>query len=65
LGNGVRPAPRVVEGREAVAVGQAVELELPGLGGIAEPGDEQDVRSVAAALDPELSVAGLDHLSHR
>ena len=43
---------------------QPVELRLPRFGGVAQPGDEQDVRSVSVALDPELGVAGLHLLAH-
>jgi hypothetical protein len=50
----------VVEGGQAVAVGQPVELVLPRLGGVAEPGDQQHVGPVAAALDPELELANAD-----
>lgn len=37
--------PAVVIGGELVAVREPVQLELPGLRGIAEPGDGQDVCS--------------------
>ncbi len=50
----------VVEGREPVAVGQPVELGLPGLGRVAEPGDEQDVGALAPSLDPQVHVADVD-----
>ena len=49
--------PGVVEGDEAVAVGQAVELELPRLHGIGETAEEQHVRSGTTRLDPEGSVS--------
>ena len=47
----------VVESDEAVAVGQAVELELPRLDGIRETAEEQHIRSDATCLDPEGSVS--------
>ena len=47
----------VVEGDEAVAVGQAVELELPRLDGIRETAQEKHIRSDATCLDPEGSVS--------
>ncbi len=61
-----RRAPRtaVVEGGEPVAVGEPVELELPGLGRVAEPGEEQDVGAVAPSLDPHADVAGVDGPAH-
>ena len=49
--------PGVVEGDEAVAVGQAVELELPRLHGIGETAEEQHLMSGTTRLDPEGSVA--------
>ena len=63
---GQRRAPRaaVVEGGQAVAVGEPVELGLPRLGGVAEAGDQQDVGSVAPALGPELGAVGVDRFAH-
>ena len=46
--------PAVVVSDEPVAVREPVQLELPGLGGIAEPGDEQDIRPGSLALDPHV-----------
>jgi hypothetical protein len=54
------PRPAVVERDQAIAVREAVQLELPSIGGIAEPGDEQDVWPLAAAHYPKLDVAGVD-----
>ena len=54
----------VVEGRQPVAVGQPVELELPRLDGVAEAADQQDVRSLAHLLGPDVQVTGPDVLSH-
>jgi hypothetical protein len=62
LGPGRAPRPAIVEGGEAVALGESVERWLPGLGGIAEPGDDQHVGALATALDPELGPVGIDHL---
>ena len=57
-------APRI-EGREPVAVGEAVELEGPRLGRVAEAGEQDHVGSFAALVDPELDVAGGDHALER
>jgi len=56
--------PAVVEGGEPVAAGEPLQLELPGLGGIAQPGDEQDVWPCSPALDPHVQVARADILAH-
>jgi hypothetical protein len=61
-GGAARPA--VVEGGQAVAVGQPIQLELPGLDGVARAADEQDVRSLADLLGPDLEVAGVDVGTH-
>jgi hypothetical protein len=63
---GQRRAPRtaVVEGGDAVAVREPVELGLPRLGGIAQPGDEQDVGSLPSALGPELDVVDVNCFAH-
>jgi hypothetical protein len=63
-GQGRAPGPAVVEGGEAIAIGEPVELRLPRFGGVAQPGDEQDVRSGSVALDPKLGVADLYLLAH-
>jgi hypothetical protein len=47
-----------------MAVGERVELRLPRLSGIAQPGDEKDIRSLLVALDPELDLAGRHALTH-
>ena len=47
----------IVESDEPVAVGEAVELWLPRLGWIAEPRNQQHIRALSTALDPELDVA--------
>jgi hypothetical protein len=57
--------PTVVEGRQPPAVRQPLQLRLPGLGGITEPGNQQDVGSLPAAFHPESDVAALDHFTHR
>jgi hypothetical protein len=64
VGQGGAPRPAVVKGGEAVAVGEPVELRLPCLGGVAEPGDEKDIRPLPLALDPELGPVGADWLAH-
>jgi hypothetical protein len=55
-GMAVRPA-RGCRSGEAVAVAQPVELELPGLNGVARAADEQDVGSLADLLGPDVEVA--------
>jgi hypothetical protein len=50
----------VVERGDAIAVGEPVELERPRLGGVGEPGDQDDVGSRAALVDPQLDVADAD-----
>jgi hypothetical protein len=54
---GAAGAP-VVEGGQAVAVGQPIELELPRLDGVARPPDEQDVWSLADLLGPDVEGTG-------
>jgi hypothetical protein len=54
----------VVEGGEAVAVGQPIQLELPGLDGVAQAADKQDVGSLADLLGPDVEVAGRDVGAH-
>ncbi len=44
-GIGDRPAPRLSKAVSSVAVGEPIELWGPRLGGVAQPGDEQDVGS--------------------
>jgi hypothetical protein len=48
----------VVEGGHAVAVREAVELELSGLDGVAEAADQQHVGPGADLLDVDVEVAG-------
>jgi hypothetical protein len=60
-----RPARApVVEGGQAVAVGEPVELELPGLDGAAQASDQQHVRSLADLLGPDVEVTGAHVLTH-
>jgi hypothetical protein len=40
---------------QAVAVGQPVELELPRLDGVTQAADQQQVRSLADLLGPDVS----------
>jgi hypothetical protein len=54
----------VVEGGQAVAVGQPVELELPGLDGVAQATDEQGVGSLADLLGPDVEATGAHVLTH-
>jgi hypothetical protein len=54
LGQRRAPRPAVVESGEPVSVREPLELEVPGLGGIAQPGDEQDVGPLSPALDPQV-----------
>jgi hypothetical protein len=56
--------PPVVERRQPVAVGEAIELELPRLDGVSESADKQDVRSSADLLGPDVEVAGAYVLTH-
>lgn len=58
------PRPAVVEGGQAVAVGEPVELELPRLDGVAGAADQQDVRSFADLFSPDVEVAGAYVLAH-
>jgi hypothetical protein len=39
------------------AVPEPVELELPRLDGVAQPADQQDVRSCADLLGPDIEIA--------
>jgi hypothetical protein len=50
--------PPVVEGGQAVAVGQPVQLELPRLHGVAQAPNQQHVRSLADLLGPDVEVTG-------
>ena len=60
-----RPAcAPVVERGQAVAVHEAVELELPRLDGVAETADEQDVRPLPDLLGPDVEITGADVLAH-
>jgi hypothetical protein len=45
---------------QPVAVGEAVELELPRLHGVAELADQQDVRPLAGLLGAGRERAGVD-----
>jgi hypothetical protein len=54
----------VVEGGQAVAVGECVELELPRLDGVAAAADQQDVRSFADLLGPDVELARGYVLAH-
>ena len=54
----------VVGGDQPVAVRKAVELRLPRLGGVAEPAEEDHVRSLSDLLDVDLDVAGAHLLAH-
>jgi hypothetical protein len=58
------PCPTIVEGGHAVAVGEAIQLELPRLDGVAEAPDQQDVRSFADLLGPDVEVTGADVVTH-
>jgi hypothetical protein len=56
-----RPSgPAVVEGGQPVTVGQPVQLKHPGVGGVAQPGDQQHVGAVASLFDPQLDLADGD-----
>jgi hypothetical protein len=61
-GGSTRPA--VVERGQAVPVGEPVELELPRLDGVAQASDQQNVRSFADLLGPDVEVAGAYMLPH-
>ena len=54
----------IVESDDAVAVGEAVELRLPRLSRIAQPRDQQHIRALSTALDPQLDVADRYPLAH-
>ncbi len=58
------PCPPVVEGSQAVAVGEPVELELPRLDGVARSADEQDVGTLADLLGPDVEITGAYVLAH-
>jgi hypothetical protein len=57
LQHGRPPGPGAVKGGDPVAVRKPLQLELPGLGGIAQPGDDQHLRPLSAALNPELEAS--------
>ena len=60
-----RPArPAIVEGGHAVAVREPVELELPRLDRVAEPADQEDIRSLADLLDVDVELPRPYVLSH-
>ena len=63
-GHGGPTRPAVVERGQAVAVGEPVELELPRLDGVAQAADEQNVRSFADLLGPDVEVTGAYMLPH-
>ena len=56
VGHGRAAHAAGVVGGEPVAVRKPVQLELPGLHGITEPGDDQHLRPLSAALNPEIDV---------
>jgi len=43
-----------------MTVGETVELECPGFGGIAQTGDQQDVGTLASLFDPQGDVADVN-----
>jgi len=63
---GQRRASRaaVVESGEPVAVREPVQLGLPGLRGITQPGDEQDVWPRSPALGPQAEAARAHMFAH-
>jgi hypothetical protein len=56
--------PRIIERGQAIPIGQPVELELPGLDGIAQAPDQQNVWSVTNLLGPDVEVTDAYVLSH-
>ena len=54
LGHRRASGAAVVEGGHPVAVGEPVQLELPGLDGVAEAADEQHVGPLADLLRPDV-----------
>lgn len=54
----------VVKGREAIGIGEPVQLELPRFDGIPEPADQQHIRALADLLRPDSQVPALYVLSH-
>src|SRR5215208_455289 len=55
---GERGEATVVEGRDAIAVGQPVELVLPHLDAVPGARDQQDVGPLAHLLGPDVQIAG-------
>jgi hypothetical protein len=64
LGHHCAARSAVVEGGQAVAVGESVELELPRLDGVSKPADQEHFRSLADLLGPDLELAGQHVFPH-
>src|SRR5215217_3434696 len=62
--HGCASRPAVVERGHSVAVGEPIELALPRLDGVTQATDQQDVRSFADLLGPDVEVAGAYVIAH-
>jgi hypothetical protein len=63
-GIGCSAGAPVVEGSKPIAVGQPVQLELPGLDRIAQASDQQHIRSLTHLLGPDSQIPDLYVHSH-
>jgi hypothetical protein len=54
----------IVEGDQPVVVCEPVQLQLPRLDGVPQATDQQDVRTLADLLGPDVELADADVLAH-